>query len=74
MWHMTYDILHVTRDMWHMERSEYSLKISGPLLIRFGIEGVLKIWRKRLSQLMSHLISDKGVCRTTPATQGLLNI
>ena len=32
--------------------------------IRFWNEGVLKIWRKR--------INDKGVCRTGPATPGLL--
>ena len=42
MWNMTCD-------MWHMEEGERSLKISDTYLIQFGSEGVLNIWRKRLS-------------------------
>ena len=36
----------------------------------FGIDGVVNIWRKRISDS----ISDEGVCRTAPATPGLLII
>ena len=56
-----------------MEGGKHSLKISGPQLIRFGSEGILKIWRKRLTQLVDELMNHKGVCRTAPATPGLLN-
>ena len=35
---------------------------------------MLKIWRKRISQSVSQSISNKGVCRTSPATPGLLII
>ena len=34
----------------------------------------MKIWRKRICDLLHELISDKGVCRTAPATPGLLTI
>ena len=44
MWHMTHGMWHMTRDMWPLEGGEHSLQISGPLLIQFGNEGVLKIW------------------------------
>ena len=36
-------IWHVTPDMWHMVGGEHSLNISAPLLLRFGIDSVLKI-------------------------------
>ena len=51
---------------------EPSLKFQLPSL-RFGSEGVLKIWRKRLT-ILNQLMSDGGVCRTAPATPGLFNI
>ena len=38
------------------------------VLVWFWTEGVLKIWAKRLTQLMNH----GGVCRTAPATLVLL--
>ena len=62
----------MTRDMWHMVGGEHSLKISGPKLLRFGIDSVLKILNERMTQLMNKSISDEGVCRTAPATPGLL--
>ena len=68
MWHMTCDMGHVTRDMWHVLGGEHSLKISAPCLLRFVIYDNMKIWRKRLTDLMS----DKAVYRTAPATPGLL--
>ena len=52
---------------------EPSLKISAPQLLRCGSEGVLKIWRKWMTQLMNELISDKSASRIAPATSGLLN-
>ena len=32
----------------------------------------MKIWRKRISRLISESVNDGGVCRTAPATPGLL--
>ena len=34
----------------------------------------MKIWRKRICDWLYELINDEGVCRTAPATPGLLNI
>ena len=51
---------------------EHSLKISGPQLLRFGREDILKIWRKRMSQFIILIINNKGVYRTAPATPGRL--
>ena len=43
-----------------MERSDNSLKISGPQLKWFGSEDILTIWRKRMSHLINELISNKN--------------
>ena len=42
------------------------------LFSRIVSEGFLKIWRKRMSDRVSELMSYKGVRKTAPATQGLL--
>ena len=34
----------------------------------------MKIWRKRLTYLLTELINDEAVYRTAPATPGLLNM
>ena len=57
-----------------MVGGEHSLKIAGPLLLWIGSEGVLKLFSQRMTQCLNELMSDKGVCRTAPATEGLLNI
>ena len=36
--------------------------------------GAVKIFSQTISQLMNQLISHEAVCRTAPATPGLLNI
>ena len=48
-----------------MEGGEHFLKVLSPCLIRFGSEGVLKLFKQK---------DDKGVCRPAPATPVLLNI
>ena len=53
-----------------MEEGEHSLKTSGPYLIQFGSEVVLKIWRNE----SINQCSDEVFCRTPPATPGLLNM
>ena len=62
MWHMTCDRWHVTRDRWHMTHYRWGggkpfLKISAFLLLRFGIEGVLKIFSQRKTQSMNKWIT-----------------
>ena len=52
-----------------MVGGEHSLKSSAPYLLRSGCNDVLKVWRKRMSELINH----KAVCRTVPVTPGLLN-
>ena len=52
----------------------HSLKMSGRQLLRFGNEGVLKIFSQRISQSVSYLINHKADCRTAPATPGLSKI
>ena len=47
---------HVTPDTWHV--------------FVFVIYDIMKIWRKRLTELINY----EAVYRTAPATQGLLNI
>ena len=56
----------------HVVGGEHCLNISGPWLYWFGIYDVLKIGRK--SNSLTELMSDKFVCRTAPATLGLLSI
>ena len=60
--------------MWHMMGGEHFLKMSAPQLLGLGIESVLMILNKRITQWMNQWISDKDVCRTAPATPGLLSI
>ena len=67
MWHVTYDT-------WHIGDGEHCVKTSGPELLRFGSEDVLKTLRKRINDWLSESVSDKGVCRKKPATPGLLNM
>ena len=67
---MSCDLRHMTFDTLHTGGGEHCLKISGPYLLRFAIYDILKIWRKRIAQLIDY----KGVYRTAPATPGLLTI
>ena len=46
--------------MWHMVWDEKTLKISDPELLRFGMDSVLKILNKRITDSMNELdISEK---------------
>ena len=75
LWLVTRDTWHVTFDTWQVWAGEPSVKMSAPQLLWLGNEGLLKIYRvmKIFSQTITQLISDRGDCRTTPATQGLVN-
>ena len=62
----------MTCDTWPVTRDTITLKISAPQLLWFVIYDILNIWRKRLTDWLTQLINDKGVCRAAPATPGLL--
>ena len=73
-WHLTHHTWHVTCDMWYMEGGEHCLKFSAPELLRFERDSVWKIYTWRITQWVTYWISDRGVCRTSPATPSLLNM
>ena len=67
----------MTRDTWHVTHNTWHLTLGGSWtfsqnFILSGIEGFLKIGRKRINEWMNKLINDGGVCRTAPATPGPL--
>ena len=84
MWHLTHDTGHVTPDTWHVTPNawhvtpdtwkvgggEPSLKCSAPLLLRFGNEGLMEIFKIKIpTKWMNYY---KAVYRIAPATTGLL--
>ena len=74
-WHMTHDMWQVTHDMWqgtHMVwwtvyKNVRSLALTAWKLWRF------EDWEEK-DDLINYLLNDKGVCRTAPATPGLIII
>ena len=71
MWHVTCDTWHVKRDMWHMTRDTFggvNILSKCQLPSSYCLLFIMKIWRKRLTDLMS----DEAVYRTAPDTPGLL--
>ena len=80
IWHVTCDMWHVTRDMWHMTCDMLwgvNILSTFPLPSFYGLWFMI-FWRLggkgSRTDLINQLINDKGVCRTAPATPGLLNI
>ena len=72
-WYLTCDTWHMTPDIWHTWGDEYCVNISGPKLLGFGCEGVLKILKEMITDSwINWLINDQVVCRTAPATPGLI--
>ena len=57
MLHVIRDTWHMTCDMGHKVRGEHSLKISAPQLLWFGIDSVLKILSKRITQGMNESVA-----------------
>ena len=71
-WHMTSDTWHVTCDeCWGLNiLSKFQLPSS------YGL-GETEFWRyfnERITEWLNQWISDKGVCRSAPATPGMLKI
>ena len=74
MWYLAREMWYVTRDMWHLVVAEVFLNVLAPQLLWFGIDSVLKILNKKMTQSMNHFIamSDEGVSRAAPAEPGLV--
>ena len=72
MWHVTCDTLHVTCDIWWGVNILSKCKLPNSYV--FFYLWYLKIWRKRLADTMTEWINKEGVCKTAPATPGLLII
>ena len=80
MWLLTPDTWHLTHDMWHLLHDMCHVAHMGwwTLCQKFSYLPltVWKLWcfedLREKDQSMTKLISDKGVCRTAPATPGLL--
>ena len=72
MLHLTCDMCYMTCDMWSSVVGENSLKVSASQLLLFVTYDILIIWRKRLTDWVTESINNKAVCRTAPATPGLL--
>ena len=74
MWHMTRDMWRAACDIWHLKHGggEHSFKMSAPQLLRFGIDGVMMVLNKRITNWINLWIKDKGVYRTAPVNPGLL--
>ena len=70
-WHMTGDSWYMTRDMWHMTHVNILSKFQ---LSRSNGLGFMKLWISGGKGWLTQIINDEAVCRTAPATPGLLII
>ena len=76
MWHVTRDTWHVTLDTWHLTCDTWwgvNILSTFQLSTSFGL-GVMVFLRFWGKGGVNHSISHKAVCRTAPATPGLVNI
>ena len=85
MWHLTCDTWHVTPDTWHMTPNIWDVsrdtqgvmkivsKFQLPRSFGLGVKVSWRFWTKGwLAEWMNESIIDEAVCRTAPATPGLL--
>ena len=79
MWHVTCDMWHVTHDMWHLTHDIWQVGEGDFFLLLFFSSLALTVWEWRCSEdistnhdLINQSVGDGGVCRTAPATPGLL--
>ena len=75
-WHLTPDTWHMTRDMWHMTGGgdvNFLSKFWLPSSYGLGVKVLWRYFHKgSLTDWVSYFMNDEGVCRTAPATPGLL--
>ena len=84
MWHMTHDMWHATCDTWHVTCDTWNMTGGGRWTFSQNFSfPFLTVWEWRYfedfeekgdspNQSVSESMNDKGVCRTAPATPGLL--
>ena len=78
MWHVACEMWHVTCDTWHVTCYIWCVVnfLSKFQLFSFyglGFKMFWRFWRKGwLTQWTNELMNDEAVCRTAPATPGLL--
>ena len=72
-WHVTLDTWHLTPDKWHVTHGVgWTLcSIFSSLALMVLVLWCLEDWEEK-DQSVSLLMSNKAVCRTAPATPGLL--
>ena len=87
MWHVTHDMWHVTHDMWHVTCDTWPVTCDMlwgvNILSKFQLPSSYGLWfmilwifgekAEWLTDWMNEWINYEGVCRTAPATPGLLN-
>ena len=76
IWHVTGDSWHMTYDTWHMTHGvsrTFPQNFSYLYFTGLGVMMYLKIWWKKMNHWMNQLMKHEDVCRTAPATLGLLN-
>ena len=72
-WHMTRDTWHVTHDTWHVTHGVgWTFSPNFSSLYRFGIYGVLKIWRKRMNESVNQLMTRLFVYTGTNSYKPIL--
>ena len=82
MWHVTCDRWHVTHDMWHVTRDTWHVThdtwCGVNILSKFQLSssnglGFMMLWISGGKGSVTRSVNDEAVCRTAPATPGLLN-
>ena len=74
MWHVACDTWHVTRNMWHMRRLRGWIFSQNFSSLALTVCDIMKIWRKRLTDLINEWINEEAVYRIAPGTPGLLKM
>ena len=80
MWHVTCDVWHVTCDTWHVTRDMWHVTCCGGWTFSQNFSSlaltVCDLWYyedlEEKAHSLTHLINYEAVCRTAPATPGLL--
>ena len=72
LWHTTHYMWHGTHDTWHVTWKEVNILSTFQVPSSYGF-GVNVFWRFGGKGSLSYLVNDKAICKTAPATPGMLN-
>ena len=78
MWHQTHDTWHMTPDTWYLTCDTWHVTHGGRWTFSQNFSSLsLMVWDTQCLEdskgSPNESVNDKGVCRTAPATAGLLN-